>query len=79
MLSKLALEKSSFRRTDVDTEDALAAGLEGEDPGPRDGCLRAGDCRNVLIGDFDRGGNRILACLRSLRIAFGSGMVPIRS
>lgn len=78
MLSKLALEKSNFRRTEVDTEDALGAGLEGEF-GPREGFLRAGDCKNVLIGDFDRGGgSRIFACLRSLRTAFGSGIVPIQ-
>ena len=28
----------------------------GEDTGPNEGCLRAGDCRNVLIGDLDLGG-----------------------
>lgn len=79
ILSKLALEKSNFRRTEVETEDALSAGLEGEF-GPREGFLRAGDCKNVLIGDFDRGGgNRILACLRSLRTTFGSGMEPMQS
>lgn len=76
MLPELISEKSNFRLTEVDTEVALGAGRTGDDPGPSDGFLRAGDCRNVLMGDLDRGGgNRILACFRSLRTAAGSGTV----
>jgi hypothetical protein len=50
----------------------------GEDTGPNEGCLRAGDCRNVLIGDLDLGGGiRMLDLFLSVRTAVGSGIVPI--
>jgi hypothetical protein len=76
----LAFEKSNFRRTDAETEAVVGATIEpltGDDTGPRDGFLLAGDCKYVLIGDLERGGgNRILARFRSVRTASGSGMVP---
>jgi hypothetical protein len=79
--SKPLFEKSNFRRTDADTDDALGATAEPfarEETGPRDGFLRAGDFKDVLIGDLERGGgNRIPARFRSVRTAVGSGMVPV--
>jgi hypothetical protein len=79
----LAFEKSNFRRTDAETEAVVGATIEpltGDDTGPRDGFLLAGDCKYVLIGDLERGGgNRILARFRSVRTASGSGMVPAQS
>ena len=50
----------------------------GEEVGPMDGFLLAGDCRNVLMGDLERGGGIRILC-RSLRIAVGSGIVPGRT
>ena len=50
----------------------------GEDTGPNEGFLRAGDCRNVLIGDLDLGGGiRMLDRFLSVNTAVGSGIVPI--
>lgn len=75
-----SFEKSSFRRTDADTEADLGATIvprAGVETGPMDGFLRAGDCRNVLIGDLDRGGgSRTLA--RFSRTCSGSGIVPMK-
>jgi hypothetical protein len=77
------VEKSSFRRTDADvvaTFGSIIEPLVGEETGPRDGFLLAGDCKNVLIGDLERGGGiRILARFRLVRTAVGSGMVPGRN
>ena len=77
----MAFEKSSFRRTDADTEADLGATIVprvGDETGAMDGFLRAGDCRNVLIGDLDRGGgSRILA--RFSRTSSGSGIVPMKA
>jgi hypothetical protein len=78
--SILAFEKSSFLRTDAETEavvDAMIEPLTGDETGPRDGFLLAGESRYVLIGDLERGGGiRILALFRSVRAAEGSGIVP---
>jgi hypothetical protein len=78
--STLLFEKSSFRRTDAETDTVGGATIEpltGDDKGPRDGFLLAGDCKNVLIGDLERGGGtRIPPRFRSVRAAVGSGMVP---
>ena len=75
-----SLEKSNFRLTGAAADVALDATIEprvGEDTGPRDGFLLAGDCKNVLIGDLERGGgNRRL--FLSVRTAVGSGIVPER-
>lgn len=50
----------------------------GEDTGASEGCLIAGDCRNVLMGDLDFGrGIRMLDRFLSVRTAVGSGMVPV--
>lgn len=63
--------KSNFRATlEVVAEPRL-----GDEIG-RDGFLRAGDCKKVFMGDFDRGGSRTLARLRSERTAVGSGIEP---
>ena len=78
--SILTFEKSSFLRTDAETEAVVGATIEpltGDDTGPREGFLLAGESRYVLIGDLERGGgNRILARFRSVRTAVGSGIVP---
>jgi hypothetical protein len=78
-ISALVLEKSSFLRTDAETDAGVGATIEpltGDDTGPRDGFLLAGDCKYVLIGDLDRGGgNRILARFRAMSAAVGSGIV----
>jgi hypothetical protein len=78
--SILTFEKSSFLRTDAETEAVVGATIEpltGDDTGPREGFLLAGESRYVLIGDLERGGgNRILARFRSVRTAAGSGIVP---
>ena len=80
LTSRPLVEKSSFRRTDADVVAIFGSIIEplvGEETGPRDGFLLAGDCKNVLIGDLERGGGmRILARFRSVRTAVGSGMVP---
>lgn len=80
-ISALVLEKSSFLRTDAETDAGVGATIEpltGDDTGPRDGFLLAGDCKYVLIGDLDRGGgNRILARFRAMSAAVGSGIVPL--
>lgn len=66
--------------TEADCEAALGATIDpriGEETGPSDGFLRAGDSRNVFMGDFARGiGCFIEVCLRSVRTAVGSGIVP---
>ena len=76
--SRSSVEKSNFLRTEVVTEAGLGAMIEprmGEEMGPRDGFLLAGDCKNVLIGDLERGGGIRVLC-RALRTAVGSGTVP---
>lgn len=76
--SRLLLEKSNLRRTKADDEAPCDAARVGEEPRPSDGFLLAGDCKNVLIGDLERGGGiRILApCFRAVRTEVGSGIVP---
>lgn len=76
--SRESVEKSNFLRTEAETEAVFEATIEprvGEETGPRDGFLLAGDCKNVLIGDLERGGGIRILC-RWLRIAVGSGIVP---
>lgn len=76
-VSRSSAEKSNFLRTEAVTDAVFGATIEprtGEETGPRDGFLLAGDCKNVLIGDLERGGIRILC--RALRTAVGSGIVP---
>jgi hypothetical protein len=75
------LEKSSLLRTGADVDAARGAiiePLDGEDPGPIEGFLRAGDFKKVLIGDFERGGgNRTPdARFRSAITSAGFGIVP---
>ena len=79
-ISTLVFEKSNFLLTDAETEADAGATIEpltGDDTGPREGFLLAGDCKYVLIGDLERGGgNRILARCRAVRASVGSGIVP---
>jgi len=79
--SKLAFEKSSLLRTGAAVEGALGIGTEsrvGDDCGPSEGCLRAGDPRKVLIGDFERGGgSRTFDLFRSAMTSVGSAIVPV--
>ena len=78
LASRSSVEKSNFLRTEAVTDAGLGATIEprtGEETGPRDGFLLAGDCKNVLIGDLERGGGIRILC-RSLRTAVGSGIVP---
>jgi hypothetical protein len=69
-------EKSNFLLTaDINVAlDSTVGPRMGEDTGPKDGCLLAGDFKNVFIGDLDCGGSRIL--FRSAMTAVGSGTVP---
>lgn len=73
------VEKSSLRRTDADTDAVLGGTVDprfGEKtPPPKEGFLRAGDFKNVLIGEFERGGSRKLA--RCSSTSSGSGIVPL--
>ena len=79
--SSSLFENCNFLRTEADGEAAGGASIEplmGDETGPNDGFLRAGDCKYVLIGDLERGGGiRMLALFRSVRTAVGSGIVPI--
>lgn len=79
LFPKSATEKSSRRMTEAGGFARLGVTTEprvGDDCRPSDGCLRAGDCRNVLIGDFDLGGG-IVSLFLSVKTAVGSGIVPI--
>lgn len=69
-----------MRRTDAAVRTSLGVITEprvGDEMGPSEGCLRAGDCRKVLIGDLERGGGRrMLALFRSVKTSATSGAVP---
>jgi len=76
-----SVEKSNLLRTDAMVVAVLGATIDprmGDETGPREGFLRAGDCRYVFIGDLERGGG-IRVLWRALSTAVGSGTVPDRS
>ncbi len=74
----MPFEKSSFLRTCTVSVSrrAVADPLLGEEPDAKFGFLRAGDWRDVLMGELERGGNRTSCDLRAVRTVIGSGAEP---